>query len=272
MTPHHLDATYLPIVPPMDLNHDLPGIDRISPFPMQLRTRASVGLFGTRRGVDNGLIRMHEAADLLAPIGTPVYAAAPGKVIAGSSSSVLILHELGFKFLTFYQHMRNKTVNTNDIVKAGQKIGEVGDWTGGTEDHLHFEIRYPFDAAPPSYENSLPVDPTNVLYQWEVKTFQNDDAVRRGHIFENVTITGLEEVVRGRLLRFLLVNVSGSSRGLFLPFTDSSPANLSMMETLKSAFFHSKRVRIVWRESLFFSKIQTANDKAAIIAEVKVTG
>jgi hypothetical protein len=35
----------LPSVPPMDLNASMPGIDRISPYPMQLRTRASVGLF-----------------------------------------------------------------------------------------------------------------------------------------------------------------------------------------------------------------------------------
>ena len=58
MTNPYLDAIYLPIVPPMDLNRNMPGIDRISPFPMQLRTRASVGLFGTRRAVNNGLIRM----------------------------------------------------------------------------------------------------------------------------------------------------------------------------------------------------------------------
>ena len=33
----------LPIVPPMDLNASMPGIDRISPYPMQLRTRRAWG-------------------------------------------------------------------------------------------------------------------------------------------------------------------------------------------------------------------------------------
>ena len=266
----HLDATHLPIVPPMDLNHNMRGIDKISPFPMQLRTPRGIGLFGTRRGVDHGLISMHQAADLLAPIGTPVYAAASGTVIGGSESSVLILHDMGLKFLTFYQHLQNKLVGTDITVGAGEQIAEVGDWSQGSDDHLHFEIRYPFDTGSPSRGNSVPVDPTNVLYQWEVKTFQNDEAVR--HVIENVSITDLEEVWRGRLLRFLLVNVSGNNRELFLPYIDSSPANQSMIETLKLALFHSKRVSIVWRESLFFSKIQTTHDKVAIIAEVKVIG
>jgi murein DD-endopeptidase MepM/ murein hydrolase activator NlpD len=95
----------LPIVPPMDLNASTPGIDRISPYPMQLRTRASVGLFGTRRDADPGLIRLHEGVDLLAPIGTKVFAAATGRVIGGSATSALLLHDNGFQFLTYYQHL-----------------------------------------------------------------------------------------------------------------------------------------------------------------------
>lgn len=268
----YFDPIHLPIVPPMDLNSNMPGIDRISPFPMRLRTRAGIGQFGTRRAGDAGHVRMHQAVDLLAPIGTHVFAATTGKVVDGSGSSALILHDMGFKFLTFYQHMRNKLVATGDDVAAGQQLGEVADFGGPSnpEDHLHFEIRYPFDStAYPSRENSLPIDPTNALYQWEVKTFQNDDDVRRGHIFDNVSITNLEEVWRGRLLRFLLVNISGNSRDLFVPFIDTSPANLSMIETLKLAFFHSKEVRIVWRESLFFSTIQRTFDRVSIIAEVK---
>lgn len=268
----YLDPIYLPIVPPMDLNHNMPGIDAISPFPMELRSNRGVGLFGTRRGAgNNGLITFHEAADLLAPIGTPVFAAATGKVIGGSATSALIFHDLGFRFLTFYQHMQKKSVKTGDQVTSGQQIAEVGDWTGGTEDHLHFEIRYLFDTvAKPTRENTLPIDPTNVLYQWESKTYQNDPAVRQGHIFDNVSITNIEEVWRDRLLRFVMINVSGSKRDLYIPLIDTSEANLSLVTTLKSAFFYSKKVRIVWRESLFFKNIQTADNRASIIAEVKV--
>ena len=193
MNNHMVSPLDLPIVPPMDLNATMPGIDRISPYPMQLRTRAGVGLFGTRRDTDPGLIRLHEGVDLLAPIGTKVFAAATGKVIGGSATSVLLLHDVGFRFLTFYQHLQNKTVQAGAAVNAGQQIAEVGDFPNSTEDHLHFEIRYPFDAANPSYESSLAVDPTMVLYQWEEKTYQNDDQVRRGHLLDNLDIRSIEE-------------------------------------------------------------------------------
>ena len=260
----------LPIVPPMDLNASMPGIDRISPYPMQLRTRASVGLFGTRRDADPGLIRLHEGVDLLAPIGTKVFAAATGKVIGGSATSALLLHDNGFRFLTYYQHIQKKTVQTGATVNAGQQIAEVGDFPDSTEDHLHFEIRYPFDAATPSYENSLPVDPTLSLYCWEEKTYQNDDQARLGHLLDNVTIKSIEDIWRARLLRFFLVNVDGDARDLFLPLHEMRPADVSMVETIRSAFLAGKKVRIVWRESQFFKGIQATYARASVIAEVKV--
>ena len=142
-----IDPIYLPLVPPMDLNRTMPGIDRISPFPMELRTRQGVGLFGTRRGTDNDadpttpdFIRIHQGIDLLAPRGTPVFASSHGTVMGGGSGSFLILHDDGFKYLTFYQHLQNKKpIALNANVFAGQQLGEVGDF--GDEDHLHFEIR-----------------------------------------------------------------------------------------------------------------------------------
>ncbi len=262
------DPLFLPIVPPMDLNASMPGIDKISPFPMELRTRTGVGLFGTRRGVANGLIRMHEAVDLLAPIGTKVFAAANGTVVGGSSTSILLLHDNGFRFLTFYQHLQKKTVATT--VAAGQPIAEVGDFPDSAEDHLHFEIRYPFNSGSPSYENSLPVDPTMALFQWEEKNYQNDEEVRRGHIFDNVHISSIEEVRRARLLRFFLVKVEGQSRALFIPLHSLTPFSEGMIGSIKQAFFASKKVRILWRDSLFFKNIQTDEAKASIVAEVKV--
>jgi hypothetical protein len=270
MTDVSLDPLSLPIVPPMDLNASMPGIDRISPFPMRLRTRSGVGLFETRRGVANGLVRVHEGVDLLAPIGTKVFAAANGVVIQAGANSLLIQHDNGFRFLTFYTHLQNKIVAPPVPVAAGQQIAEVGDFPDSSEDHLHFEIRYPFDSSNPSYADSLPVDPTMVLFGWEEKTFQNDEEVRKGHIFDNVYISSFEEVRRARLLRFLLVNVDNSSRDLFIPLLSTTPFIEGMIVSIKQALFASKKVRIVWRESLFFRNIQTEHDRASIIAEVKV--
>ena len=267
-----IDPILLPIVPPMDLNRSMPGIDRISPFPLELRSRASLGLFGTRRSADNDedpatpdIVRMHEGVDLLAPVGTPVAAAASGKVIGGSASSLLLLHEHGFRYLTFYQHMRNKRPLANgDSVAAGQYIAEVGDFSGG-ENHLHFEIRYPYDASSPTRTNSLPVDPTMVLYSWEERSFQNDSAAR--HV-ETGRIANVEYVVRNRMLRFCLVQLAGVARDLWIPTQYDTSHNRCLMRSIESAFARRSEVRIVWRESQFFKNIQTTHPRVAIIAEV----
>jgi murein DD-endopeptidase MepM/ murein hydrolase activator NlpD len=268
-----IDPIDLPLTPPMDLNHGLKNIDKISPFPMQLRTRASVGLFEARReaGIINGrkgLIRAHHGIDLLAPKGTKVYAAADGKVIK-SGGSIQLLHDYGFRFLTVYNHILNKLVNGGDSVVSGQEICEVDDnpnWKNET--HLHFELRYPFENANPSYANSLPIDPTFAMYQWEVKSFQNDDEVR--HEIDKVHIISFEEIIRGRQLRFIRIKVEGNNRNLYLPIQTGLQEDHSLEETLRQAFFAAKKICIVWRESLFFSKIQTTYDKVSIITEVKI--
>jgi murein DD-endopeptidase MepM/ murein hydrolase activator NlpD len=266
----------LPLTPPMDLNGNLPGIDKISLFPMQLRTRSSIGLFGARRdatpnGANNSqwLLRLHQGIDLLAPLGTYVFASADGKVTFADGDGVTILHDYGIKFFTNSSHLRNVVVAVNDTVKSGQLIGEVNSnpsWPDET--HLHFEVRYPFDASNPTYRNSLPVNSAFAMYNWEIKSFKNDDTTR--HIIDNVYITSVEEIIRARHLRFLMCNVEGNNRDLFLPLQTGLPEDKSLAETLKQSFFSNRKVRIVWRESLFFSKIQSTFDKLSVIAEVKI--
>lgn len=271
MSAEPMNPLNLPIVPPMDRNAAMKGIDRISPIPLELRTRKGVGLFGTRRGAGgDGLIRMHEGVDLLAPIGTPVCAAAGGSVVGGSDSSILILHDHGFRYLTFYSHLRAKVVTTGDPVTSGQRIAEVGDFDDSPEDHLHFEIRYPFASTNVTRAESLPVDPTMALFNWEEKSYQNDDEVREGHILDKVLIARLEVVRRSRLLRFLVVNVDANSRDLFVPLHEPSPFTQEIVDCLKRAFLARCKVRIVWRDSLFFKGIQSAHSLASIIAEVKL--
>lgn len=266
MNPYHL-----PLTPPMDLNREMDDIDFISPFPMQLRTRAGVGLFGTRRTSRHGdatrLLRTHQGIDLLAPVGTPVFAAADGEVIRTTGTSVLVLHDYGFKFLTFYQHLQNISVGLGDVL-SGQQIGEVEDWATSSEDHLHFEIRLPFENASPTYNTSLPIDPTWAMYNWETITFQNDKEVR--NVWDKVQIDSLEEIVRSRLLHFIKLRISGMKRDVYLPVQTGLPENESLINTLKTAFFKGSKVRITWRESLFFAGIEPDFDRAAIVAEVKV--
>jgi hypothetical protein len=285
MTTSLMNPYDLPLVPPMDLNSNLPDIDKISPFPMQLRTRRSVGLFLTRRQdsetIDGreALIRTHNGIDLLAPFGTKVFASASGIVANVTAGTVLLFHNNGFKFFTFYSHLQTINVTEKDpqgkpvLVSAGEQIGEIADYQSGP-DHLHFEIRYPFNYAGLSRDETFPINPTFCMYNWEVKTYQNDEAARK--VIDNVYIKSFEEIIRGRQLRFILCNVEGDNRNLFLPLQTGLQEDDSLATTLRHAFFANKKVRIVWRESLFFGKIQSGddgcnkNEKVAIIAEIKV--
>jgi lipoprotein NlpD len=95
--------------------------------------------FGMRDG------RMHEGVDLSAESGTPVLAAADGKVtysdntIRGYGHMIVIKHS--GKLSTVYAHNRRNLVKAGQFVKRGDKIAEVGQSGRATGPHLHFEVR-----------------------------------------------------------------------------------------------------------------------------------
>ena len=93
----------------------------------------------------------HVGLDIVAKIGTPVLAVAPGEVtkVTGSNPMsgrlVVIDHgkdRSGTVFSTLYFHLDSQLVKTGDQVKRGQIIGRVGA-TGllAPYPHLHFELR-----------------------------------------------------------------------------------------------------------------------------------
>lgn len=101
---------------------------------------------------------MHTGTDIVAPLHTPVLAAAGGKVVfagyglingAGDKEdpyglAVVIRHEFSFQnrtVLSVYAHLEKTAVKVGDYVELGDQIGNVG-MTGATSGpHLHFEIR-----------------------------------------------------------------------------------------------------------------------------------
>ncbi|WP_413164422.1 peptidoglycan DD-metalloendopeptidase family protein [Capilliphycus salinus ALCB114379] len=88
--------------------------------------------------------RMHRGIDIAAPIGTPIFAAAPGVVTyagwnsGGFGNLVEIEHPDGS--LTLYAHNSRVLVSEGQKVAQGHQIAEMGSTGRSTGPHLHFEI------------------------------------------------------------------------------------------------------------------------------------
>jgi murein DD-endopeptidase MepM/ murein hydrolase activator NlpD len=106
--------------------------------------------FGWRWG------RMHEGIDIGVGYGTPIHAAASGRVVyagwmSGYGNLVAIDHGGGIS--TAYGHQSSIAVSVGQIVSQGQTIGYVGCTGHCFGPHLHFEVRI----------NGAPVDPLGYL-------------------------------------------------------------------------------------------------------------
>jgi len=96
----------------------------------------------------------HSGVDIAAPAGTPIYAAAAGKVSYsefnqnGYGNLIIILHEK--ELSTYYAHQAQRVVSVGQQVMKGQLIGKVGSTGRSTGPHLHFEVRKGQTAVDPS--------------------------------------------------------------------------------------------------------------------------
>ncbi len=102
-------------------------------------------LFGWRIHPIAGTQRLHTGTDIGAPMGTPVMAAMPGRVIlademGGYGITVAIEHDNGVR-QTLYAHMSEIFVRPGDTVQQGTVIGRIGSTGASTGPHLHFELR-----------------------------------------------------------------------------------------------------------------------------------
>jgi murein DD-endopeptidase MepM/ murein hydrolase activator NlpD len=109
-----------------------------------------VSSFGMRWG------RMHTGIDIGVAYGTPIHAAAAGRVIYagwmdGYGNLVFVDHGGGIS--TGYAHQSSIAVSNGETVAQGQVIGYVGCTGHCFGPHLHFEVRV----------NGSPVDPLGYL-------------------------------------------------------------------------------------------------------------
>ncbi len=112
-------------------------------------TGAVVNRFNNSRSDSKGI-------EIAGREGSPVRAAAPGKVVYSGNGLIsygnLVIIKHNHNFLSAYAYNRKLLVSEGDTVKAGQKIAELGR-SGTASPRLHFEIR----------KNGKPVNPLSYL-------------------------------------------------------------------------------------------------------------
>ena len=122
------------------LERGLSGIPQYMPADMRMITSG----FGYRSDPIHGAAAMHAGLDFRGPIGSPIHAAADGRVSfvgikEGYGKVVEITHGNGL--MTRYAHMSAWRAKVGQTVDAGDIIGLIGNTGRSTGPHLHFEVR-----------------------------------------------------------------------------------------------------------------------------------
>jgi murein DD-endopeptidase MepM/ murein hydrolase activator NlpD len=122
----------------------------------------------------------HQGIDFAAPIGTPIYAVANGKLIhygpyPAYGNLVIVEHEGNYK--TYYAHLSayNPELVVGSEVRRGLEIGYVGSTGRSTGPHLHFELR----------KNNVFLNPLASRLELDLWTLRNDDQY---HLTRNMVL------------------------------------------------------------------------------------
>ena len=101
------------------------------------------GVFGTRRFYNKKEGKAHNGLDIAAKKGTTIVAPSSGSVLLTGNyfyngKFVFLDHGRGLK--SIFIHMNKINVSQGQIIKKGEKIGEVGSTGKSTGDHLHWSL------------------------------------------------------------------------------------------------------------------------------------
>lgn len=99
--------------------------------------------YGMKYDPFTGMKQMHRGIDVANHTGTPIIAAADGRVTrvgrnGGMGKTVVIDH--GYGFVTRYAHLSDYKVKRGQRVSRGEVIGLMGSTGYSTGPHLHYEV------------------------------------------------------------------------------------------------------------------------------------
>ncbi|MCU7495005.1 MAG: peptidoglycan DD-metalloendopeptidase family protein [Ignavibacteria bacterium] len=101
--------------------------------------------FGMRMHPILGVVRMHEGIDIVADIGTPVYAPGSGTVaFVGTKGGFGLCIEIdhGFGYRTVMGHLSETMVTVGQKINRGTLVAKTGNTGLSTGPHLHYEVHH----------------------------------------------------------------------------------------------------------------------------------
>ncbi len=136
-------------------------------FAYPLKEFIKTSPFGAQR-ILNGVPKSpHYGVDIAAPVGTPIYAPADGVVSLADDDlyfeGAMVLLDHGQGLISMYLHMNAIDVAPGQVVKRGEKIGEVGAKGRATGPHLCWRLKW----------RNRHLDP-ELLTQWPTHEHAND--------------------------------------------------------------------------------------------------
>lgn len=131
-------------------------------FPVRGAHSYGDGLGAARSG------HTHQGQDVFARCGTPLVAARGGRVkysgYHGAAGHYMVVSGRGTGTDFAYMHMvRAPRFRTGQVVRTGQRIGEVGESGNASGCHLHYEMW----SAPGWYSGGSFMNPTPSLKRWD---------------------------------------------------------------------------------------------------------
>jgi murein DD-endopeptidase MepM/ murein hydrolase activator NlpD len=141
------------------------------PFILPVEGRLS-SPFGLRRYFNGEARRPHSGLDIAAPVGAPIRAPAPGRVVDTghyffNGKTIFLDHGQGL--VTMYCHLDRIDVQPDQVVKGGEIIGLVGQTGRVTGAHLHWSVSLNRTMVEPllflpeevvaQQENAVPAEP-----------------------------------------------------------------------------------------------------------------
>lgn len=113
-------------------------------YPLKSFTKTSP--FGAQRILNGVPKRPHYGVDIAAPVGTPIYAPADGKVSLADDDlyfeGAMVLIDHGQGMISMYLHMNEILVKPGQIVHRGEQIGTVGKRGRATGPHLCWRLKW----------------------------------------------------------------------------------------------------------------------------------